>query len=1674
MIEQEIKAHNPYSTGGGGNNFETQVQAFFVLLMVTGSVAPCLPQFPIKKIKLQGKYDGYDTDDFILFAQDPSSEEEVELLAQIKHEISITANNALFAEVIKNAWNDFNKRFSNSKKFVFALITGPLSSNDIKHVRPILDWARCSEDENEFLKKINTKKKKEKKDAFKIQLKKANNGIDVSDEQLWMFLKSFHLICYDLDTTTGIVRSIIQSLIRKSTNSPVQNMWERIVYVTKDFNQNAGTITLGNLPQDIQEAFNSVHSHEWLKDIKKLKVHGAYILSGIKSSIGELHLKRGDELARLIKRTNTAQFVLVTGTPGCGKSSLIKDFCNHIDEQIPVFCLRTEDLEKPHLSDVFSALGFRGAIDDVVTGLSLIPKKYLIIESLERLLELNHTAVFSDLLQLLNRSQGWTVLASCREYALGGINSYFFQSTAIKYTLLSLNDFNESQIEYMCQQLPSLQSIAKNPKLRKLIKNPFLADLAYTIIKDGVTFANEDGEREFRLKIWQYVIVKEQQRFNGMPIKRESLFIDIAVKRARLMSYGVAYGEFNPEVLSRLEEDNLIRLERKKGLVSLAHDVYEDWAIEKYIEQAYHQSLGKNNKFLAAIGNEPAMRRAFRLWLSQKLKYDEDITAFMVSIMTDPAIQTDWRDEVISAVLQGEHPDVFLNLIKDRLFLDEARLLKRFCFVLTVSCQIPAPSIGPQKHSETDEKLHEILFLTPYGIGWKAIIGFIFQNKERITPALIPDVVALINNWVNTISITEAPQAPACEAGLLALYFLEQFKDSYRNNGDQVKLLRIIIRTSPVIQNEFKELLDSEIFINKRERRAYGDQFCDVALLGIESAFLCKQNPDIVIKLAFQEWLIEKKKQSPSGPWGGAHIDVKGCFGLHCDQGKYDPIDGIKGPFQFLLRFHPLKGIDFILKLLNISAKNYAFSNLDFTNNDITEQTVNSKISENLLRIILNDGVSVEQFYSCRLWLAYRGHSGCPNLLVSALMALEWFLINYVEKSSSSQEIEWLFDHILQNSNSVTTTAVLAAVAVGYPQKIGKAVLPLLRTPELYFMETMRLTSEFGRYADYPWRKRRLEDLAFDLQFTALRDEVLSVIDMLKPSVVNTQKGRFLLSRMDSREGKIIYNEDNKTIIFQPKELEPDLALTHQNMYTENQLNNRFVKLDSWARKMLKRESSENEFFSTWNQAFDEARELHAIANSKETPELVKMLYGSIVTSAAIFLRDYANEITQENIAWCNEQIIHAITTNADTDNYRLICDKTDGSGAAAASVLPILLDFTTGENEKTAIKKLIVLALTDVNEEIRHAGAEGVREHLWQRDYQFAQNCVAATIEFARFKQESLPKQMQLNFPQDQDGIAIIIDELKQQIEKFRHEFLKGVLLPDLSQITFETHSSWHILSPCLMIPDSSQEPNHVVFLSRMLMLLFEYEEQLYSLSNQSDALSKINHDMTLLFKKYFSNHLLTHSDSAFSEYIELLKQGCTKAPRFITYVMIHVAAASERGNVRDRYWLLWQKFSEKLQEIANLLVSHHNSRKSGEQIKLIRYMLHADTPWQKVDYKNQNIALGKELIIEFATNAGKNPHVFEALASLVYHFPTLFFEKGIMILAELQNELSNGDTRLFSGSNTAFYLEISIQRFLQIDSLSKALHDGCFTLINAMVETGSSRAYYLRDRLICSRPAF
>ena len=1703
MTDKEKNLINPASSGSLGAFFETRVQSAFVVFMLTSRISPCLPQWPIQKIKLQGRYAGFNIDDFIVFTKDESTGQEAKLLAQIKRSITITEENDTFKEVLQAAWTDFNNPdIFNKEMDAFALITAISDTN----LRTILDWARHSEDENEFLYKISKEKfSSERKQkilkAFRTQLQNANGGLALSDHQLWVFLKHFHQLGYDLDSDSSSILQLVLSLISKSSNNDPSSIWEKILGEVQSFDPDAGTVSLFTISKEIRDSIDTKKNPHFAHDLKKLNERSKYIIDGIQLEIGGFHVKRPELLAQLIETSAENKFVILLGQRGCGKSSLVREFTGDLIGREPVFCLRTEDLDNPHLDNVFSAIGLTSSLGDLEEGLALIPKKYLLIESLEKLLEIQNKTAFNDLIQFIQKHPEWTVIASCREYAFQPISFTFLQPSGVDYVPIPISGFDEDDITQLCEKIKILKPFAENLRLKPLLKNPFLADLAYRVINNGKTFSKSEGEREFRETVWSDIISKESDRTDGMPIRRRRAFIAVAVKRAKQMVYEVSSDGFDANALLKLEADNLIDRNRVNSRVRPDHDVFEDWAICEYIEEKFQSSSGETKEFLDSIGHEPAMNRSFRLWLDQKLKDDADVKPLILSILNDEKIERIWQDETITAILQGQNPLGFLCELKDQLFANDSELLKRFCFILRTACKIPNQELLRQLaiKKEMAGYLSNTIFLKPYGLGWEAIIHFIFTEKQNISKGLLPHVSSVLEEWSSQININNDLPSNSREVGLLALHLLSDIKDSHREDEERKKILNVIVRVVPAIQNEFHKLLETDLFQedSKKRRPRYIDDLIAIALRKQESKFLCKYVPDTVINIAWHEWI--RVPSDDDNDRGYGYRDVEECFGLdkYKTDMKFFPPSGEKGPFSSLLRFPSANGLDFILGFLNTTADSYAHSEFDDPDKflNLPDDMKSTGIQE--VEIILNDGSKIKQYCSKRLWVGYRGQEVIPYILQCALMALENWMIDLVTIFDRPEIFEALFDKVLRRSNSVMPTAILASIATGFPDKLGDAVLPILRTPEFYGLDLDRMVHERGeneanwfvpkidpladlyieerrKAALRPWRKKDIEWLVGYLQFTSRRGEILKILDVLRSKTGNDENWRFRFHRIDSRDWKPEVDKENSRIVFVPQNMEPDLIKIQEETEYEQTLNNRFYSLCLWSDKLLKNEKLDREYYTTWRDAYEEIESLSTIIqnNSKgDAPDIISsglfLFSGGLVKGAAVLLRDHHDEITNENFSSGFDLIFNAIIASANSGNPAAIMDETDSSGAAAAaSVLPIFLDFASNDEEKITVKTIIAIALTHINKNVRVEAAHGVRDYLWQRDTVFAQKCISGIIEYSRL--EALE---QKNFKK--------MDDRNEWLFDFRKKIASGEIITDIVNITFDSHCPEHLFTSCSMIPIGSTDPEHIFLISRMLELFgkAEQDEESHDSHVRVGYRERMDYKLPTEFAKLLSDHLFNITEVEVKQkYEDQLQLLCDTAPDLVKWVLMWTFVLADKTKKRDRYWGLWSKLSGPMQKIAikNAETQTKSNRYEDElvknQHKLIRDMLFSDLQPHQIEYERDNLIQGKNLIINFIDSAGVNRVVFESASKLMFEYQDVFFDSGLKILAKHQK--ATRGTQLFT-RNSAFYLEMCINRFLVENSTSipKVQYQSCQILLDALVDTGSSGAYYLREQMVRSR---
>lgn len=1697
------KQSNPFSTGGGGVNFETRVQAAFAISLLTQSFVPCLSKnMRAKELKFQNKYDGVNTDDFVLVASDSFGGKESKLYAQIKHEITISeTEDSVFGEVIKSGWKDFKSDDFNPKSDSIGLITGQLHKVDINNTLPILEWARYSPNSTDFIKKVNTvgftsKTKLERLDKFRTQLTHANDGNSVSDDELWQFLKVFHLIGFDLDNEYSVVASLLCSLIECYTEESPSLVLSKIITWVQEFNQNAGVLTQNNISEEVNSLFQAKSKVDFEHDLLKLRERSEYILQVISSSIRETHIDRVAELTQITESLYDSDLLFVTGSRGTGKSGVVKDYITLKSKDVAVFYLRAEDLDKSHINDVFASMGMKSTLGEIEGYFSLINEKILVIESLEKVLEFDNTSAFTDLLGFINNQTGWKIIATGRDYAYQQLVFTYLQPSGIRFNSIDIKGFNQDQLNEVCEQIPQLNSLINNSALVDLIKIPFFIQIAVQAFSNGADFISGGTEKEFKNVVWSSVIEKQSDRKSGMPVKRRNTFVEVAKQRAKKMVYGLPDRNFDPEAISKLEADNLINRDESSSMISLSHDVLEDWALERFIEDEYVANSHELSGFLDSIGSEPAISRAFRLWLYEKLKYDDSINDFIESIFSSNNVESFWQDETIAAILQHDAPEAFLHTLKPQLLQNDCELLIRFCFILRITCQKPNP------HPRFAELIKQVdkndmltsLFLTPYGQGWEALFDFIYSVRDEISKATRKHITEVIKEWCGIINIFDELPEAAKTVGLLTIWLLEPLKSSYQDKEQRKEIISALLKVVPAIQTEFNELMLQDVLVVKNNpvRLPYVDELVGLALNGLNTPILCKYCPDLVIKLAMHEWLLEEAEEQDLSIFGlSRNIDVEESFGIDEMRGL-SPASGAKGPFKYLLHTDIRKALNFILNLCNITAQKYAES--DFSSPSISSEeeiffgdSFSTEITVKEVELILNDGSIVKQYASPHLWKGYRGHSTLPDVLQCALMALENWLIGYLEACSNDNHIELIYNHLLRNSNSVLLTSVLASVATGFPEKVGKSSLPLLRTADLYSLDLNRKCQERGanelhffmprepmreiyiaerrNAALKPWREESLETLLFRMQFdNNLRDDAITVVEQLTNDMANRDENplRYMLRRVDTRMMQAVQDKENNIIRFQnTTELPSEMRQEQRELSERLDKSNKVSALQLWSDSLFKEDIFEEKYYSTYQDALIEAKLLLESFQNREVYDLERIAVEAIATTAAVCVRDNLDSLNDEDKEWCTNIIIDSISINADDiGNSSNVVSL--GAGACAYSLSKLFtLDLVDSQREK--IELALAKVLTHINSGVKSYAAKGVRDFLWSIDPKLAANCLAGVVEYAKFYKETISLR-RLHHLREPERIAAL-SSWKDLIEEFRVKLISGRFEINVDNINLTTHSSSLIYLPMLMIPLKDDNPNYIKLINKIVGFAFESEHNRESLPKDQIINQKEE------IRKCLTEHLISSRADGFENFKNLLIAGCTKAPSFMYFVKLLFEAEMDKQEDFVSIWVFWSILAQGVHDIAlndidDPYIGHQNDLND-----LLRSMVFLGYTWNGVEKDISFMKVGAKNLLEFASKYNNNSNVFKGLSALIYDFYDVFFSEGIYILAE---NLSNSPQLINRQGDTAFYLEMILGRYLQFEErgvLSRKMYDVCLFLLTSLVETGSARAYYLRENLVRSR---
>jgi len=1655
-----------FQKGGGGTNFEQSIQAAFLVTLITGGSSPCLPANEITEVSFQNTNKGYETDDLLVAAKSVLGKHK--LLIQIKHDISFTEKNEIFKDVLRAFWKDYNKpALFDKTKDKLLIVKNGLTKDERNHFKSLFNWANSHATDADFFSEVNRiQAKRERLNIIRDFLKEANENVDLSDNELWIFLKCMDVLEYDFLQTGSVDQTYFLNLIRLSKNKEChlneKEIWDSTFALAAILNKDGGNVTQRSIKETpIYKNFAIEKLIPHFKDIEKLKKDSTVILNSLKNTIGDLHLTRESMKEKIVSLISLFPITIVTGAPGVGKSAQIKDILQSDFKMASVFTFRADQFSQPHIANVFSGQGVDLSVLDIFSCISLIPEKILFVDSLEKLLEADPECAFKQLIAIISEYPDIRLIATSRKYAIDLIVQKFDLNKE-KLSIIDLPNLSNEDLEIITARYSQLRGILKNVKIRPLLSSPKYLDFSVKALqKSNDDYSNIELEN-FKSRLWNILVVDEGNIKNGLPIKRENAFMEIAVKRAKEMKLFTQPINVDAEAVTALVKDEILVQENFNRRYAPAHDILEDWALVKYISSIY-DDVSEIELFFNKIGKEPAIRRAFRLWIEELLiDENEKVTQLIQKILNSNSIEQYWADEILTAVFRSNISKSFFSSFENELLKDDSKLFIRCLQIIKTCC----------KENSEDCKL-----LLPTGSGWGEALFFIENHIDKLSPHRL-DIVLFFFEWrlklIFQYNSVEYDELLASKS--IVLYYIKEaesglnfWQESYNDNKIE-RLAAILFDLAEVAEDDIRLLVESSFKDTNGkswELKSFYRSIRKQCLKGIGNYKLIKQLPDLLIESAWKEWRLrpipQPSRSSILSMIADDSLSRDKVWGIE-DRHEFFPSGIFKTPIYNLFYFHPHKALTFFIDFLNYSVDFYVHAKYQY------KQPIEK------IEFELEDKMKRELWSSQELWSTYRGITVTNYLLESLLMSFEKFLLDTadVKTDASRAKLKSIFDYVYKYSNNIAPLSVMTSVAIAYPNEVNVSMLPLLKIQQIYHLDLNRAIRERTVFApmdqeisfaqEERWNSNQLphrrkfirgfSDFILDYQFNirTLNPHFHQIFDELarnksdndivwKKTITEIDIRNHKLGEYDEKLGgfSIIPDYDDEIQEFMESG-KGQFEENNQSMHYSTQLINAYEN-----KKLMS--------YSDWQLC----KEIY-------TEKEFNIFFDRPITLAVIGLRDFPTQLNKGEKEWCINTVAGSaeiIIKDTLGGAYGLNANYNIMEKMVALSSFHLLFNNIQVEEERDAMLLVIVYMLISpfAEHEIKEI-TKYIREDFFNHCPKEAMVLWSSIIQYAEYK-----KLHSHHYNEDEEAYKA---SQKKQYNFIKKQIKLAQKGKQIFEIAFDKHDAYLITRALLIIPFTTDNLQQKKFIEDFIALMIDDFEKKDSSDGRDKNERKINYKIVVDIKYYLA---------------ELIIAAEFKSSKFILSLILQPNYGNETVYIKKD----WLRLTSDILELSIYKVDEL----IGSDINKDKVIKHFWEIWgylfTEIKEKNEYYFI-KTLFLDIQWNLnaqhwlpleGKKKFYHQMVLDLgSYKIQSIlnvlstigektFLPDGLIWIVEILKNHPSQLTVLMSPTaerlaNRLFYNHISVI------IKNKQLVDDFVWLLNKMVEFGSSSAYLFRENLI------
>jgi hypothetical protein len=818
-----VNVSNPAATGSAGPAFETRVAAACLTLLLTRGAPPGLGAGTLRAVHLQAGHLGlgWCTDDLLLEATDADGAP-MKAALQVKRAFSLSTTDSECAQTLRGALNDFrNSAQFNQQRDVVALVTSSLSAKLARGLRTLLDCARASLTAADMARRLAIPRYLGKlalgyhKTIGEI-LAGAEGGAP-SDGELWQFLRRFQIVDLDLNVESGFTETMLRSLLAATQPdadaSAADATWNELVTLALSEAGRAMSYSREALPPAVLQ--RHARATEFSHGVSRLLEDSSVVIDGIRTTVAEkTAIPRRELFGELCRLIETSPLVFVTGPAGSGKSALVKSAFAVATEGGVGFAFRADSLAGGHINDV---LGQRGlTLRGLQAQTAMHGKKMMWVESLERLMEkpAEQRAAFLDLLRALKLDPTWQLVVTCRDYSAETVRTAFFSEVGLTPADIDVGELTDDELDDVAVDFPPLERPLSNPSLRSLLRNPFFLDKAAKM-NWLVTEPLPTTERSFREKVWNEVARHiDEDMESGLPNLRGQVLVEVALRRAKALEPFVPAADLDSRALARLVRDSVLQTPSPgSDLYAPAHDVFEDWSLMRWLEEAFVRHGRQLDLLLGELGTYPALRRAYRRWLTESLDVDPHGTdSVVVALIQNPTVAAHWREDTLVGVLQSRDAHGFIDRNIALLLADDARLLRQVVHILRVACRaaIPRRLFGVDSVGE---------FFLPKGNGWIGAGQLMQVAIPLFTDADLLLIVGFLEDWVLLTKFGIQYPRGASSIAKVAWHWLPKIPWRCPVRDAEERLLRVILAIPRAAEPTLTEKVEEALTDGRHGRR---------------------------------------------------------------------------------------------------------------------------------------------------------------------------------------------------------------------------------------------------------------------------------------------------------------------------------------------------------------------------------------------------------------------------------------------------------------------------------------------------------------------------------------------------------------------------------------------------------------------------------------------------------------------------------------------------------------------------------------------------------------------------------------------------------------------------------------------------------------------------------------